>query len=269
VFGFSKHGNEFRIVQLDVGAQGRLFCGGAIGKDGRKMCVRADCEIVTHQTNKVDLSVLVGDTLFIATSTLEATTVAVHLEPRLASRTMGSLLGRYLEEVRSLDGWDTLFRGLRAASEDASFSVTEVNNITKRVGSREDQEKYGATPYKKRARLDVGSPALDSNYEVTMAPLDPSLGDTPEAILRNIGTEWKSVVVNIDTLKELVTGARDMSHEVTLLVMKEFCEFDFELARLSNLLGARSADMDPIPIFRSLGDLTKEVEELTDYVGAL
>jgi hypothetical protein len=144
-----------------------------------------------------------------------------------------------------------------------------VNNITKRVDNREDQEKYGATPYKKRAWLDVGSPALDSNYEVTMAPLDPSLGDTPVEILRNIGTECKSLVANIDTLKELVTGAHDMSHEVTLSVMKEFGEFDFELARLSSLLGARSADMDPIPIFRSLGDLTKEVKELTDYLGAL
>jgi hypothetical protein len=117
--------------------------------------------------------------------------------------------------------------------------------------------------------LDVGSPALDVNYEVTMAPLNPSLGDTPEEILRNLGAEWKSVVANIETLKELVTGARDMSREMTLLVTKEFGEFDFELARLSNLLGARSADMDPIPIFRSLGDLTKEVKELTELVGAL
>jgi hypothetical protein len=123
LFRFSKRGNEFRVVQLDVGAQGRLFWGGAIGKDGRKMCVRADCEIVAHQTNKVDLSVLAGNTLFIATSTLEATAVAVHLEPRLPSRTMGSLFERYLEEGRSLDGWDILFRGLRVASEDASFSV--------------------------------------------------------------------------------------------------------------------------------------------------
>jgi hypothetical protein len=269
LFGFGKRGNEFRIVQLDVGAQGRAFCGGVIGKDGRKMCIRGDCDVGVHRNNKADLSVLVGDILFILTSGPDAPQVSVHLEPRLPSRTMGNLLDRYLEEGRSLDGWDTLFRGLIAASEDDSFSVSEVNNITKRVDGREDQEKFGATPYKKRARLDAGSPALDSNYEVTMVPLDPSLGDTPEEILRNLSTEWRSVVSNIDTLRELVTGSRDMSREMTITVMKEFGEFDFELARLSNLLGARSGDMDPVPIFRSLGDLAKEIKELTSQVEAL
>jgi hypothetical protein len=48
LFGFGQRGNECRIVQLDVAAQGRAFCGGAIGKDGRKMCVRSDCEIGVH-----------------------------------------------------------------------------------------------------------------------------------------------------------------------------------------------------------------------------
>jgi hypothetical protein len=124
---------------------------------------------------------------------------------------MGNLLNQYLEEGRSLDGWDMLLRGFIAASKDDSFLVSKVNKITKRVDGREDQEKFGAPPYKKRARLDAGSPALDANYEATMAPLDPSLGETPEEILRNLGTEWRSVLSNIDTLQELVTGSRDMT----------------------------------------------------------
>jgi hypothetical protein len=117
--------------------------------------------------------------------------------------------------------------------------------------------------------LDVGSPALDANYKVTIVPLEPSLGDTQEEILQNLTTEWRSVVSNIDTLKELVTGSRDMSREMTLAVTKEFGEFDFELARLSNMLGAQTGDMDHIPVFRSLGDLTKEVGELTSQVDVL
>jgi hypothetical protein len=56
-------------------------------------------------------------------------------------------------------------------SDNDAFSVSEVKNITNRVDGREDQEKFGATPYKKRARLDAGSPALYANYEVAMAPL--------------------------------------------------------------------------------------------------
>jgi hypothetical protein len=136
-----------------------------------------------HRNNKADLSLLVVvDILFILTTGPDAARILVHLEPRLPSRTMGNLLDQYLEEGRSLDGWDTLFRGLIATSEDDAFLVSEVNNITKRVDGRENhQEKFGATPYKKRARLDAGSPALDANYEVTMAPfLDPSLGETPQ-----------------------------------------------------------------------------------------
>jgi hypothetical protein len=269
LFGFAKRGNEFRVAQLDVAAQGRAFCGGVIGKDGRKMCIRANCEVAAHRINRADLGSLVGDILFILTTGPDTAPILVHLEPHLPSRTMGNLLSRYLEEGRSLDGWDTLFRGLLAASEDVAFSVSEVNNITKRVDGREDQERFGATPYKKRARMDVGSPALDANYEVTMVPLEPSLGDTQEEILQNLTAEWRSVVSNIDTLKELVTGSRDMSREMTLAVTKEFGEFDFELARLSNMLGARTGDMDPIPVFGSLGDLTKEVGELTSQVDVL
>jgi hypothetical protein len=169
LFGFGKRGNKFRIVQLDVRAQGtRTFCGGVIGKNGRKMCIRGDCDVGVHRNNKADLSLLVEGILFILTTGPDAARISVHLEPRLPSRTMGNLLDRYLEEGRSLDGWDTLFRGLIAASEDDSFAVNEVNNITKRVDGREDQEKFGATPYKKWARLNAGSPALDANYEVTI-----------------------------------------------------------------------------------------------------
>jgi hypothetical protein len=204
-----------------------------------------------------------GGIIFILTTGPDAAPISVHLEPPLPSRTMENLLDQYLEEGRSLDGWDMLFRGLIPASEDGAFSVSEINNITKRVDGREDEEKFGATPYKKLARLDAGSPILDANDEVTMAPLNPSLGGMPEEIL------WRSVVSNIDTLRELVTGSRDMTREMTITVMKEFGEFDFELVRLSNLLGERSGDMDPVPIFRSLGDLAKEIKGLTREVEAL
>jgi hypothetical protein len=44
---------------------------------------------------------------------------------------------------------------------------------------------------------------------------------------------------------------------------QEFTEVDFELARLSNLVGSRMADMDPIPVFAAIGDLTKEIAALT------
>jgi hypothetical protein len=110
-----------------------------------------------HRNNKADLSLLVGGILFILTAGPDVAQISVHLEPWLPSTTMGNLLNRYLEEGRSLDGWDTLFRGLITGSEDDSFSVSEVNNIIKRVDGREDQEKFGAMPYKKRARLDTGT----------------------------------------------------------------------------------------------------------------
>jgi hypothetical protein len=128
------------------------------------MRIRVNCDVGGHQNNKADLSLLVGDILFILTTGPDvAAQILVHLEPRLPSCTMGNLLNRYLEEGRSLDDWNTLFRGLIAASEDDSFSVSKVNNITKTVDEREDQEKFGATPYKKRARLDTGSPVLKYN----------------------------------------------------------------------------------------------------------
>jgi hypothetical protein len=79
LFGFGKRGNEFRIVQLDVGAQGRTFYGGVIGKDGRKMSIRGNCDVGVHRNNKADLSLLVGDILFILTTGPDAAHISVHL----------------------------------------------------------------------------------------------------------------------------------------------------------------------------------------------
>jgi hypothetical protein len=171
-------------------------------------------------------------------------------------------LTRYFKEGRTLDGWDTLFRGLQAASKQEDLSAGTLINLTKRVDGQSDQELYGATPYKKRVKLNVGSPALDASYELTMAPLDAELGSTPEEMMQNLGTEWRGMVADMKTLMELVSGCRDVAKGMNEAVQQEFTEVDFELARLSNLLGRRSADMDPIPILGMIGDLMKEIAAL-------
>jgi hypothetical protein len=252
------------IVQLEVRDQGKTFCGGAIGVKGRKMCVGVACRIEGHKMKKVDLSAMVGWCLFIVTTASpDLQKIAVHVEPSIPSRSLGTNLTRYLAERRALEGWDILFRGLQAAEEDEGVTDDTVYNITKRVDGRGIQEKYGVTPHKKRTKLEVTSPALEANFELTMPEVEENLlGDTTEEILQSLRVEWKVMATNINTLKEMVNGCRSIAREVSEATMGEFGEVDFELGRLANLVGSRSGNMDPLPIFRLLGDLSEEVTEL-------
>jgi hypothetical protein len=137
-----------------------------------------------------------------------------------------------------------------------------IRNITKRGDERNGQEKYGVTPHKKRPKREVRSPALEANYELTMPEVKTTLEDNLEDIMRNLATEWRAVANNVNTLKEMVNGFRDVMREKSEATVEEFGELDFELARLANLIGARSDDMDPVPILRILCNMSKDIAEL-------
>jgi hypothetical protein len=152
-------GDEFRIVQLDVSEQGSAFCGGLKGKGGQKMCIGVGWEVGIHKTIKADLSAVVGKTLFMLVTQPgeDETKGVVHcLEPSFPSRVMGGLLTRYLEEGCTLDGGDTLFRGLQVASEQEDFSAGTLASLTKRVDGRGEQELYSAAPYKNSWNVNDG-----------------------------------------------------------------------------------------------------------------
>jgi hypothetical protein len=202
--------------------------------------------------------------LFIVTPTNpDLQKIAVHVEPSIPSRSLGANLTRYLAERRALDGWDNLFRRFLAAEEDEGVTEDTVLNITKRVDGRGIQEKYGFTQHKKRMKLEVTSPSLEANHEVMMPEVEVDLlGDTPEEILQSLPVEWKAMATNINTLKEMVNGCRTIAREGSEATVGEFSEVDFKLGRLANLVGSRSGNMDPLPIFRLLGDLSEEVTEL-------
>jgi hypothetical protein len=229
---FGVGAKDVGIVELEASAQGKDFCGGVIGKEGRKMCIGVNCGVEGHRTKEVDLAAVIGKTLFIVTSSNPDTTrSAVHLEPRIPSRTLGGKLARYLQEMRSLDGWDTLFRGIQGTDEDKGVTEGALSNITKRVDGRGGQERYGVTPYKKRPKLEVNSPALEANFELTMPEVEPDLGDSPNIILRNLVSEWKVMANNVNTLKKMVNGCRDVTREKSEATVEEFGELDLEVAR--------------------------------------
>jgi hypothetical protein len=102
------------IVQLEVRDQGKTFCGGAIGVKGRKVCVGVACRIEGHKMKKGDLSAMVGWCLFIVTTASpDLQKIAVHVEPSIPSRSLGTNLTRYLAERRALEGWDIFFEAFR------------------------------------------------------------------------------------------------------------------------------------------------------------
>jgi hypothetical protein len=92
-----------------------------------------------------------------------------------------------------------------------------------RVDGRGIQEKYGVTPHKKRMKLEVRSPSLEENYEVTMLEVEVNLlGDTLEEIMQSLVVEWKVMASNINTLKEMVNGCRMIAREISEATMGEF-----------------------------------------------
>jgi hypothetical protein len=236
------------------------------------MYIGTDCGFEIHRAKKVDLSGVVGNFLCVVTlANPDPARAVVHLEPQIASRMLGDTLAsrmlgdtleRYLMEKRSLDGWDTLFRGIQATEEDEGVTAGVIRNLTKRVDGRGGQEKYGVTPHKKRPKLEIRSPALEANYELTMPEVEASLGDNPEDIIRNLSTEWRVMAANVNTLKEMVNGCRDVMREKSEATVEEFGDLDFEVARLANLVGARPEDMDPVPILKALGGLSNDIAEL-------
>jgi hypothetical protein len=156
-----------------------------------------------------------------------------------------------------------------ATEEDEGVTRDTLNNFTSRVDKRGDQGSRGVTPFKKRAKLSVTSPVLDADYDLTMRELEVDLGNTPEDMFRTLLTEWRVLVSNVSTLKEIVASCRQVNREIGAAAMLEFKEVDFEVARLSNLIGTRSNDMDPVTVFWLIRDVTAEVAELTIQVNDL
>jgi hypothetical protein len=154
------------------------------------------------------------------------------------------------------------FQRHSATDEDEGVTDGAIRNITKRVDVRGGQEKYGVTPHKKRPKVDFRSPALEANYELTMPEVETTLGDNPEDIMRNLATEWRVMANNVNMLKEMVNGCWGVIREKSEATVEEFSELDFKLARLANLIGARSDDIDPVPILRILCDMSKDIAEL-------
>ena len=62
---------------------------------------------------------------------------------------------------------------------------------------------------KKRPKLQVTSPAFEADFDITLAPLNSDLG--PDGVKEAIfNSEWKKLVSNVNTLSELVMGAKEM-----------------------------------------------------------
>jgi hypothetical protein len=186
---------------------------------------------------------------------------AVHVEPSLPASSLGPNKERYKSELRSVEAWNTLFRGL-IASED-SPSEGAIDLLASRIDGRRLDSKFGVTPLKKRVKLDVSSPALKANYEVSMQEIASQLGDDPQTVLSNVALEWKILARNLATLKEMVIGCLEVQRKLSTVTTDEFSDVDFEIARLSNLIGIIPDDLGHTTMFQLIQGLATEVAEAT------
>jgi hypothetical protein len=257
-------GSDVGIVCLDIGDLGVTFCGGSIGKGGHKMCIASECTVASHSSKiLVDQTgaPLESDLMFIEAGRKSAELSMVFVTPTIPSARLGRRLIRYSQEKRSVSAWETLFLSLAATlpSEDDDAEVERI------VRKYDVELPAGMTPMKKRPRLTVSSPILEAGFEVTLAPLPLDLGPDSVALSTLQGT-WKSLVSNMDTIKDLVMGSKDLVKNLAEGTEEEMNKLDYTIARIRAELGNRPEEWGTESMFARAGVSSEDLERLANRV---
>ncbi len=99
---------------MDVTGLGTVFCGGAIGKGGKKMCAVIGCTVLSHAMTEVALDTREHpmDTNFVfiqSTTKKHMHQLAVFVKPFIPVSSLGARLSRYLSDSHLVSSWEMWF----------------------------------------------------------------------------------------------------------------------------------------------------------------
>ena len=258
------------------------FCGAPIGK-GKKMCVKAACEVASHNLkDKVSLSAF-GDSkdrVFIQVpfSGGRQAPSAVFLTPSISVDAFAGKLGTYLAQERTVDQWTSLFATLAATPEATS---EEKDLIAEQFAEPLPPAAFTprATKLGKR-KADSPDIDLDNEYMVAESKFDfrvpktlptdlVSDSDELSAKFSLLAPMWASLTRNVDLLLELITIVYNKEAGGRVLASKGLMDASFAVSMLATKLGERPESLGTDSIYALLEDLMQDVEKLQGKVREL
>ena len=165
----------------------------------------------------------------------------MYCQPVVPETKLGERLGRYLEERREIDDWILVLQQINAMTGgDPIDEEAQVERLARKLDG-DFKRDMGVTPMKKRPKLQVTSPAFEADFDIILAPLNSDLG--PEGVKEAIfNSEWKKPVSNVNTLRELVMGAKEMVKKLSTGTKAELEILNIRFQQLQNLAGMRPED---------------------------
>ena len=113
--------NQARVGLLcfGFGSVGVDFCGAPIGRGGKKMCIKTNCDVLAHKRIKVSIESFGGtsdDLVFIQVPPQGGKeSSGVYLTPTVVADAFdGTRLQMYLSEERTVDQWTSFFASMEA-----------------------------------------------------------------------------------------------------------------------------------------------------------
>ena len=110
---------------------------------------------------------------------------------------------------------------------------------------------------KKRPKLDVSSPILRRNFEASLVDITEEIDD--DRFEQNLKTEWKNLARNMNVVKEMNEGLKQMIEKLSAEMTAELEGVDIQMSSLTAQLGKCPRDLGMLSAF---GTLTKVFDEL-------
>ncbi len=259
-----KHG----VVCLDLQGIGSVFCGGCVGANGIKMCVKSDCTLKSHQVKARGLFIE-GLMVFIqgpASKGAQPTTVfSAPAIPRSAFASEAWATGWSVAQ-KSLEAWQVSFTSLTTTDGqqlgvEASLSVCDRTTASKLT--------YAVTP-RKRYRspaAPVESPGMTVALESPLLPMLDNLGPSEAVMMSALGPAWQTLAENMKSVERIARAAHSRAKEGESATQEDLEQVDLKLAALHSLLGDRPPKFGTQTAFEALTEVMELFDEMSEGLG--
>ena len=257
-----KHG----IVCLDAREMGVQFCGGQMGANGGKMCVRTDCMVKSHLTKATSLFAE-NQMVFIQGQASKGALTAVFSVPAIPRSAFDNEAWNttWNSALKSLRTWQVSFDSLASAEIrlDVEASVAVCDRTT------ESKITFAATPRKQPRSTSIAaeSPGMTVVLESPLIPMIDDLGPTDTLMMTALGPAWQTLAENMKAVERIARAAHVRAKEGEAAMQGELDQVDLKLAALNSLLGERSAKFGTQTAFEAVTAVLDQLDELAEGLG--
>ena len=254
-----------------------LFCGASIGRGGKKMCTKSECNVISHTKMKVGVEEFGGSApqVFIRVPPTAGKTepTAVYLTPRVSTDAFDARLEMYLAEERTVDQWTSFFASLEATPNP---TAEEREIIAGRFEQTPPPSAFTPRAGNKLGKRKAESPLVDpdtdfSFLESTFATEIPQElgGGTLADELKEMAAHWGELVGNTNTLLRFAQMAHQVGREDRERAEIGMADIEFATSLLATKVGDRPASLGTESLFKLMEELVEDVTKVQKSVAVL